>query len=381
MSAIIATETAGLTPPPPRRGFPGVALLRSTHGLQRGMLVAGLAVIAVFVVVAVFAPVLAPYGFNADRADGVVFGTQQPPSAAHWLGTTVGGLDVLSRVIFGARTALTVIVLAVAISLVVGVPLGVVSGYVGGWLDRTLVLVTDALYAFPSLLLAIVVSIMITGGRSTPMGGILAAALSITVVYVPQYFRVVRNQTVSVKNSPFVDAARITGAKPRRIMFRHVLPNVSQTIPVLGTLNASEAILTLAGLGFLGFGIEPSSAAEWGYDLNKALADATNGIWWTGVFPGLAIVIVVAGVTLVGESLNDVLNPMLRTRGGATTTADEAEVALAVGLPASADEPVPTLEPAPTDGPVPTDEPVPTDGPASAGETPPATTDDKEAGR
>jgi ABC-type dipeptide/oligopeptide/nickel transport system permease subunit len=282
----------------------------------------------VFVVVSALAPLLAPYGFNADRVGGVIFGTQQAPSHAHWLGTTVGGQDVLSRVIFGARTALTVIVLAVAISLTVGVPLGVFSGYVGGRIDRVLVLVTDALYAFPSLLLAIVVSIMITGGRSTPFGGILAAALSITVVFVPQYFRVVRNQTVSVKHEPFVDAARITGARPRRIMFRHVLPNVSQTIPVLATLNASEAILTLAGLGFLGFGIEPSSAAEWGYDLNKALADAANGIWWTGVCPGLAIVLVVLGVTLVGESLNDVLNPMLRTRGSGATTADEDDIVL-----------------------------------------------------
>ena len=101
---------------------------------------------------------------------------------------------------------------------------------------------------------------------------------------------------------------------------------------VLATLNASEAILTLAGLGFLGFGIEPSAAAEWGYDLNKALADATNGIWWTGIYPGVAIVLVVAGVPLVGESLNDVLNPMLRTRGGGTSTADEDEIALAGDL-------------------------------------------------
>jgi len=316
MSAILTAETEGLVPLPPRRrrGVPGVALLRSTHGLQRGMLLTGLVMIAVFIVVAIFAPLLAPYGFNADRVDGVVFGTQQAPSAAHWFGTTVGGQDVLSRVIFGARTALMVILLAVSISLVVGVPLGVVSGYLGGKVDRALVLVTDALYAFPSLLLAIVVSIMITGGRSTPLGGILAAALSITVVFVPQYFRVVRNQTVSVKSEPFVDAARITGAKPRRIIFRHVLPNVSQTIPVLATLNASEAILTLAGLGFLGFGIEPSAASEWGYDLNKALSDVTSGIWWTSLFPGLAIVLVVLGITLVGESLNDLADPRLRGR-------------------------------------------------------------------
>jgi ABC-type dipeptide/oligopeptide/nickel transport system permease subunit len=136
----------------------------------------------------------------------------------------------------------------------------------------------------------------------------------------------VRNATISAKTEPYVDAARVAGSKSGRIMFGHVLPNVSQTIPVLTTLNASESILTLAALGFLGFGIEPSSAAEWGYDLNKATtSDVANGIWWTGVFPGLAIVLVVTGVTLIGESLNDVLNPLLRTRGGATT-ADEEEL-------------------------------------------------------
>lgn len=330
MAALL--ETIG--PPPEtgtgrRRSFPGVALLRSTHGLQRWMLVAGLVVIALFVLTAVFAPLLAPYGFNANRGpDDVLFGTQQPPSAQNLLGTTVGGQDVLSRVIYGARTSLLVILLAVAFSLVIGVPLGLLSGYLGGRLDRVLVLVTDALYAFPALLLAIVVSIMLTGGRSSALGGIMAAAISITVIFIPQYFRVVRNATVSVKSEPYVDAARVIGTKPTRIMSRHVFANVSQTIPVLTTLNASEAILTLAGLGFLGFGIEPSAAAEWGYDLNRALSDATNGIWWTGVFPGLAIVVVVMGVTLVGESLNDILNPLLRTRARAASTADEEEIAL-----------------------------------------------------
>jgi hypothetical protein len=138
---------------------------------------------------------------------------------------------------------------------------------------------------------------------------------------------------LAAKVEPYVDAARVAGARPGRIMFGHILPNVSQSIPVLMTLNASESILTLAGLGFLGFGIEPNSAAEWGYDLNKARSDIANGIWWTAVFPGLAIVLIVVGVTLIGESLNDVLNPLLRTRGG-TTTADEEEVAQAVAAKA-----------------------------------------------
>ena len=159
------------------------------------------------------------------------------------------------------------------------------------------------------------------------MGGILAAAVSITVVFVPQYYRVIRNATLSVKAEPYVDAARVVGVRTPRILRRHIFSNVSQSLPVIATLNASEAILTLAGLGFLGFGIEPSAAAEWGYDLNKALPDASSGIWWTGVFPGSAIVLIVLGATLVGESLNDILNPLLRTRSGETTTADEAEIA------------------------------------------------------
>ncbi|MCL8249901.1 dipeptide ABC transporter ATP-binding protein [Aeromicrobium fastidiosum] len=306
------------------RFVPGV--VRQSHGLQRFMLLLGFGLVFLFVFVAIFAPWLAPYDFNADRANGVVFGTQQGPSADHWFGTTVGGTDVLSRVIYGARTAVEVIVLAVVLSGVVGVPLGLVSGYLGGWLDRVLVLVMDALYAFPSLLLAIVVSIVLSGGNSSAIGGILAAAISITVVFVPQYYRVIRNATLSVKAEPYVDAAKVVGVRTPRILRKHVFSNVSSSLPVIGTLNASEAILTLAGLGFLGFGIEPSAAAEWGYDLNKALPDASSGIWWTGVFPGLAIVLIVLGATLVGESLNDILNPLLRTRGADTTEADQAEI-------------------------------------------------------
>ncbi len=307
-----------------RRIVPSV--VTQSHGLQRFMLLLGFALVFVFVFVAIFAPWLAPYDFNADRANGVIFGTQQPPSADHWFGTSVGGTDVLSRVIYGARTAVEVIVLAVVLSGLVGVPLGLVSGYLGGWLDRVLVLVMDALYAFPSLLLAIVVSIVVSGGNSGAVGGILAAAISITVVFVPQYYRVIRNATLSVKAEPYVDAAKVVGVRTPRILRKHIFSNVSSSLPVIGTLNASEAILTLAGLGFLGFGIEPSAAAEWGYDLNKALPDASSGIWWTGVFPGLAIVLIVLGATLVGESLNDILNPLLRTRGADTSEADQAEI-------------------------------------------------------
>jgi len=302
---------------PKSRAFPGLGLLRSTHGLQRATLLLGLVLVAGFILVALFAPLLARYGFAQTSADGVEFVRQQAPSAQHWFGTSVRGEDVYSRVIYGARTALMVIVLSLIISLLLGVVLGLVSGYHGGWLDRVLVLVMDALYAMPSLLLAIVVSIVLVAGQSGTLGGILSASVAIMAVFVPQYFRVVRNATLAVKVEPFVDAARVTGASTTRILFRHILSNVTSSLPVIVTLNGAEAILTLAGLGFLGFGIEPTKAAEWGYDLNKALSDISNGIWWTAVFPGIAIVLAVLGMTLVGESINEVLNPLLRTRRAA----------------------------------------------------------------
>jgi peptide/nickel transport system permease protein len=296
-----------------RSRIPGMSAIRATSGFQRGMLFAGLFIVALFIVLAVFAPLIAPYNFDAASAHGKDFQTLQAPSSAHWFGTTVGGTDVLSRTIFGAQTALEVIVLAVLLSIIVGVPLGLISGYFGGWLDRVLVLIADALFSFPPLLLAIVVSVSVSNGSSSKYAGILSAAVAITVVYMPQYFRVVRNATVAAREEPYVEAARALGASPGVIMRRYIFGNVVQTVPVIATLNAGDAILTLAGLGFLGFGIEPTSAAEWGYDLSKALSDTAAGIWWTGVFPGVAIALMVVGVTLVGESLNDVLNPLLRT--------------------------------------------------------------------
>ncbi len=147
------------------KDLPVVHQLRQSVGLQRGMLIAGLVLTGLFLITAIFAPLLAPYGYGQLRSpDTGLFGSTQPPSAEHLLGTTVGGYDVLSRVIWGARTALLVIVIAVAASLFVGVLLGLLSGYFGGWLDRVLVVIADAVYAFPSLLLAIVLAIVISGG-------------------------------------------------------------------------------------------------------------------------------------------------------------------------------------------------------------------------
>ena len=296
--------------------LPIISQLKKSVGLQRGMLVAGIALTLLFLLTAALAPWIAPYGAT-QRFDV----TQASPSPAHIWGTTAGGYDVFSRTIWGAQTAFLVIVVAVALSIFLGVILGLVSGYLGGWLDRILVVVADAIYAFPTLLLAMVMSIALSQGRSTVWSGIFSAAISITVVFIPQYFRVIRAETIRLKAEPFVESALVVGASSVRIMARHIYKNATRTLPLIFTLNASEAILTLAGLGFLGFGIEPSTAAEWGYDLNHAQSDATAGIWWTGVYPGAAIVLTVLGLTLLGESMNDLNDPRLRGRKRATKKA------------------------------------------------------------
>ena len=319
------------------RKLPVVHQLRQSVGLQRGMLIVGLVITGFFLLVALLAPIIAPYSYNELRNENGLFGAQSPPSPEHLLGTTAGGYDVLSRVLWGAQTAFLVIIVAILLSFFVGVFLGLVSGYLGGWLDRVLVVVADAVYAFPSLLLAIVAAIVISGGQSSLWGGVLAAAISITAVFIPQYFRVIRAEAVRIKNEAFVESAKVVGASAARVMFRHVLRNSTRTLPLIVTLNSSEAILTLAGLGFLGFGIEPTAAAEWGYDLNKSVSDVTSGIWWTSLFPGIAIVLVVLGVTLVGESLNDLADPRLRARRRAVAQTPADAVAASQGTSLTGD--------------------------------------------
>ncbi|MGO2051478.1 ABC transporter permease [Glutamicibacter sp. 287] len=292
--------------------LPVVSHLRMSSGLQRGMLIAGLALSALFIISALFAPLIAPFDFAQSADTSGDFPRQAAPDDKFIWGTTVTGYDVFSRTMYGARTAIWVIIAAVLMSLFVGVLLGLISGYLGGWFDRIMVVLADAIYAFPSLLLAIVMSIVISQGQSSLWGGIMAAAISITVVFIPQYFRVVRAEVMRLKAEPFVESAQVIGASPWRVMTTHLLRNSTRTLPLIFTLNATEALLTLAGLGFLGFGIEPTAASEWGFDLNRAMSDATSGIWWTGLFPGLAIVLTVMGLTLVGESMNDLNDPRLR---------------------------------------------------------------------
>jgi peptide/nickel transport system permease protein len=316
-----------------RRFLPGVRRtlqpVTQAQGLARTMLLVGTIGTAFFVFLAVFAPLISPYGFDQFRANGERFDQLEAPSSEHLMGTTVQSTDVFSRVIWGARTEIEVVLLALVLGLAAGVPLGVLSGYFGGKLDRVLVLIMDALFAFPYLLLAIVIAFLL---GSTVGQGVFTAAIAITVVYIPQYFRVVRNHVISVREEPYVEAARAIGAKPWTIMRKYVFFNVVQNVPVIATLNAADAILTLAALGFLGYGLQPTEAAEWGYDVSRAISDASSGIWWTGLFPGMAIVLLVTFLTLLGEGLNETINPVLRKRRiqrvelGTPTSIVESEV-------------------------------------------------------
>ena len=293
-----------------RRAF---APVTEARGMARTMLWVGAGISLAFVLIALLAPLIAPYDFDTFRADGQRFPQLAPPSSDHLMGTNVQSTDVLSRLIWGTQTELKVVIVSLFFSIAIGVPLGLLSGYFGGTLDRILVVIMDALFVFPVLLLAIVIAFLLADRVGQ---GILSAAIAIPVVYVPLYFRVVRPHPSAIRGEPCVEAARALGARPFTVIRKYVFFNVVQNVPPLATLNAADAILTLAALGFLGYGIQPSAGAEWGYDINRAVSDASSGIWWTGLFPGLAIVLLVTGLTLLGEGLNETVNPVLRKRPG-----------------------------------------------------------------
>ncbi|NJK34842.1 MAG: ABC transporter permease [Oscillatoriales cyanobacterium SM2_2_1] len=258
----------------------------------------GVGISAFFAVLAITTPFLQTLGLLRDPSLFLDFPIHVPPSAEFWFGTDQQGHDVLARVVGGVGVAWQVMLLAMALSAGIGVPLGLISGYGGGWLDRGLVLVMDALYTLPGLLLAITITFIVGPG-------VVNAAIALSVSYVPQYFRLVRNQVMALKNTPLIEAARAVGASPWRIVGRYLAPTVLRSIPAILTLNAADAILTLAGLGFLGLGV-PERVPEWGHDLKQALDAFGSGeaIWWTTLFPGATMTLMVTGLSLMGEGLN-----------------------------------------------------------------------------
>ncbi|PZO15013.1 MAG: peptide ABC transporter permease [Leptolyngbya foveolarum] len=265
----------------------------------------GIVITLVFVIAAIFAPTFQSWGWLQNPNDGLANAPHLAPSAEHWFGTSRQGYDVFSRTVFGARAAWQVVLVATAMSVVVGVPLGMVSGYLGGKLDKALLFLMDTIYTLPGLLLSVTLAFVV--GR-----GVFNAAIALSIAYVPQYYRVVRNHTVSVKNELFIEAAQSMGASTWAVLSRYLFLNVVQSVPVLFTLNAADAVLILGGLGFLGLGL-PEATPEWGDSLRQALDVLPTGeVWWTALFPGLAITLMVTGLSLIGEGLNEFINPLLR---------------------------------------------------------------------
>jgi peptide/nickel transport system permease protein len=276
-------------------------LLRERRTLAGVLSWIGLGILLAFIFIAVFAPLLIPIQQTQPFTSPVL----QPPSLQHLMGTDNVGRDVLSRVVWGARTSLEIMAIGVLIALAIGFPLGLLSGYVAGKLDRVLVLIMDSVYAFPGLLLAALIAAVI--GK-----GVFNIGIAITVIYVPLYFRVTRNQTLSVREEPYVEAARALGARPITVMFSYIAHSAIIAIPVIFSLSSADAILTAAGLSYLGLGLEVDTPGDWGRDLSDAQQFIGVGIWWTSLFPGLMIILLTIGLSFLGEGLNDIINPILR---------------------------------------------------------------------
>jgi len=218
------------------------------------------------------------------------------------LGTNQIGQDILSRIIWGTRIALIVGLVSAVISFVIGVPLGLISGFIGGPFDRVLTLVMDSMYTFPGLILAIAIAAVLGAG----IGNIIVA---ISVLYIPTYFRIVRGQTLSVKNELYVEAARSLGTRPSEILFKYIFPNVLPSVTIIFSVNVADAILTEAGLSFIGLGLPPDTP-DWGIDLARG-QDYLRRAWWLITFPGVMVTLVTLSFSMLGESLSEILNPRL----------------------------------------------------------------------
>jgi peptide/nickel transport system permease protein len=272
----------------------GVARGWLTRSRRQPLAAVGGAIGLMWIVIAVFAPLVAP-----DNPLAQTFTPSQSPSLNHLFGTDELGRDVFSRVIYGTRVSVPIALLLVVLAATIGSIVGALAGYFRGLVDGALMRAVDLFFAFPPIILAMVVAAVL--GR-----GLQNAALAIVVVAWPSYARVVRGLVLSVGDSEYVQSARLLGAPARRALFRDVLPNVAGPVLVLATLDLANAILLLAGLSFLGLGAQPPTA-EWG----SMVADGTQYFqwWWIGTFPGLAIFTVVLAFNFLGDSLRDVLDP------------------------------------------------------------------------
>jgi ABC-type dipeptide/oligopeptide/nickel transport system permease subunit len=280
----------------------------------------GLVFIGLLLLVALFAPWIAPYPY-----DEVDFGAiTQPPSAEHWLGTDSLGRDVLSRLIYGTRVSLSVAVVAQLVILLIGVPLGMLSGYMGGWVDMVIMRVVDILYAFPSLLFVIVLMTYLSaalkaaegpfGGAlsalNTATGGLLGVFIALGLVFWLTVCRLVRGEVLSLRQKEYVDAARATGARNRTILWRHVFPNILPPVIIAATFGIPAAIMIEAGLSFLGLGVEPPTPS-WGLMISEGVRNIRSHPHLL-LSSGLLLSTTLLAFNFLGDGLRDALDPKVR---------------------------------------------------------------------
>lgn len=267
----------------------------------------GLAVVALFVLLAIFGRLISPYDPNVGEMASTLTG----PSSRHLFGTDELGRDTLSRVIDGSRIAIVIAFLSVAIASVVGVVIGVIAGYFGGVVDTVLNRSQDVLFAFPTLLLAIII-VAVLGP------GLFNAVLAIAIVYTPRFARIARASAMGIKTSEYLDAARLAGVRTPTILVRHMLPNVLPSVIVLAALSMSTAQLAYASLSFLGLGVSPPQA-DWGSMLSKARDFITIAPWLV-IGPTAALVLLMLAFNVLGDAIRDVLDPRHSGAGKPATT-------------------------------------------------------------
>jgi peptide/nickel transport system permease protein len=270
------------------------------HGVEWYLTFFGAFIILAVLFIIIFAPIIAPH----DPLEFVGEPFTRPGNEGFIFGTDNLGRDIFSRIIFGSKIVMTIAVAATVLSAIIGIPLGLISGYFGGKLDAVLSLIMNAIYSFPGLILAIALAAMLGPG-------ILNISIAIGVIYIPTYYRVVRGHVLAVKEELYVEAAKTLGASDFTVIARYIFPNVIASIAVIFSVNIADAILTEAGLSFLGLGISPPNP-DWGLDLSKGKVFLPRGYWWLVTYPGIMISLVALGFTLLGEGLNEILNPRLK---------------------------------------------------------------------
>jgi peptide/nickel transport system permease protein len=267
--------------------------------MRRKLGVAGLIIISFIIILSLIAPLIAPYDPLDQRLDERL----QPPSSKHLMGTDKLGRDIFSRILYGGRISLFIAVSSVVLATLIGMLIGLISGYLGGRIDDLLMRITDMFMAFPSLILALAIAAMLKPG----MFNVITA---ISLSSWPQYARMARAITIQVKNEPYIEAAVSIGASNTRILIGHIIPMVIPQVMIQGMINLGGAILTAAGLGFLGFGVPPPTP-EWGLMVSEG-RDLIQSHWWISTFPGLMIFLSVVGFNLLGDQLRDIFDVRYR---------------------------------------------------------------------